>query len=628
MAVLVRSHHQADMVKTALAEAGIPAHMSKTGSVYESVHARELCDILMAVQEPGHLGLIRGALCTSVFGFLPIDLARRDDGFDGMWQDRFYGWKEAWEKRGFVHMLQDLLYSPDALLRPACAVDDRGVTNFHHLMELISQAALEQRLSSYFLLKWYKQQLGEPGQGEKAEELRLESDGKAVSIVTIHKSKGLEYPIVYLPFLWNASSFRGNGQAVLFHDPALDHRSCMDFRIKSESAESRDIQMDEDLAEQRRLLYVALTRASALCRVFWGELKDVGKSALGQILMEDGRAKVSQEEVLQSLVQAHPDAIGVETLSLSDGETEYVSDGNDLPELVSPLPPPRVKRAFHISSFSALTRGAETLPPPGESGEGDSDSQGLSEELRETRVCLADFPKGAGAGDFFHGVLESIDFQGNETELSTCVDQKLTQFGIRGQGLKRSSVQAFKDILSTPMDDGHQQFSLNQIPAAHRFTELAFYFSAHAFNMDRLARCFEENHGTSAYGHYLRQAMASDTTAFTGFIKGFIDLVVRYQGKWYILDYKSNFLGSTHGDYIERAVGEAMVSHHYILQYHLYLVALHRYLSHRLPDYDYQRDFGGVFYLFIRGMGPDCGQNGIYFSRPAKELLFRLDEFL
>ncbi|MCG8566671.1 MAG: UvrD-helicase domain-containing protein, partial [Desulfobacterales bacterium] len=107
MAVLVRSHHQADLVKTALAEAGIPAHMSKTGSVYESVQARELCDILMAVQEPGHLGLIRGALCTSVFGFLPIDLARRDDGFDGMWQDRFYGWKEAWEKRGFVHMLQD-----------------------------------------------------------------------------------------------------------------------------------------------------------------------------------------------------------------------------------------------------------------------------------------------------------------------------------------------------------------------------------------------------------------------------------------------------------------------------------------------------------------------------------------
>ena len=628
MAVLVRSHHQAELVKEALGRAGIPAYMSRTGSVFESSQARELHDILTAIQDPARSELIRGALCTSVFGFRPQDLAHRDEAFMGGWQDRFQNWKESWEKRGFVFMLQDLLYSEQALLREGCAVDDRGLTNFHHLMEIISQAALDQHLSMYFLLKWFKKQLGRPGQGDKAQELRLESDGRAVAIVTIHKSKGLEYPVVYLPFLWNASSIRPGGQAVLFHDPEQGNAACVDFRSSEEQAESRECLIREDQAEQRRLLYVALTRASALCRVFWGNFKGAEQSSLGQILCHNAKFKGKQEEksaqiqvafdqALESLSQSPEGGIGVVDAIFDGAVPAFQGDDDQAPELIAPPTPPRVDRAFQISSFSALTRDMGGQHGHGQ-GEIPGEKTGVDAAILDETVVLADFPKGAGAGDFFHGVMEEVDFTGSSEALKQCTADNLARFGFKGQGLESMSVKAFQDLLATPLNDGERSFCLNQIPNADRFTELEFYFSAKEFRLGKLALALEEDPETQAYGKQLIRSVMEDSTQFSGFIKGFVDLVVRFEGRWYILDYKSNFLGTTYGDYHRSAVDQAMADHHYILQYHLYLIALHRYLAHRIPEYDYDRDFGGVFYLFLRGMHPRGGESGIYFSRPAK----------
>ena len=620
MAVLVRSHKQAAIVQEALSRAGIPSYLSKTGSVFDSPQARELYDILAAVQEPGRMEYIRGALCTSVFGFHPHGLRDRDVSFSHSWQERFFKWKETWENRGFVFMLQDLLYSDLAFLRADCRVDERGMTNFHHLMELVSQAALDKQLSMFFLLKWYRSQLAGGGAGDKEQELRLESDGKAVAIVTIHKSKGLEYPVVYLPFLWDQAASPKSGGAVLFHDPDQDHRACLDFRYGEEAKASRAHLVTEDEAEQRRLLYVALTRASALCRIFWGNFKDMPKTSLGGLL-HPGGAK-TDEGILDDLGALAGEGILCEPLTDLGERPVYTPPEKEILDLDIRPYPPRVYSAFRISSFTAVTRG---LGEDGLLPEMPAETLGEDPILAQP-VCLDTFPRGSGAGDFFHGVLEEMDFTGGQEEVASWVDKTFLASGFRGQELKEMAVKGLDQVIRTPLDDGTQRFTLGDIPKKDRISELPFHFLSENFNVVRLAGVFKDQPATRAYGEFLEQS--PNKGRFAGFINGFIDLVVRVGGKWYILDYKSNYLGSTHGDYRASALDRAMVSHHYILQYHLYLVALDRYLALRLPDYEYGRDMGGVFYLFLRGMHPHAGESGIYFNRPSQEMMVQLSKAL
>ncbi|WP_457551187.1 UvrD-helicase domain-containing protein, partial [Desulfobacula sp.] len=287
IAVLVRTNKQAEQIKKALFDFNIPSYLSKTGSVFDTSQAKDLHDILWAVNNPDNKGFINAALCTSVFGFSSDKIAalEKDEDLFFKWQDRFRVYKKSWETKGFVSMVMALFHSEDAFLKGNPRLDERGMTNFYHLIELISQACLKQQLTPYYLLKWYARQLIKDLRDEFADELRLASDKKAVAIVTIHKSKGLEYPIVYLPYLWEGPRLPSR-ENILFHDPEKDYRLTLDLGSK-DLAKSQQHFEKEDNAEQRRLLYVALTRASAMCRIIWGGFKSIGTSALGSILHQN-----------------------------------------------------------------------------------------------------------------------------------------------------------------------------------------------------------------------------------------------------------------------------------------------------------------------------------------------------
>ncbi|MCP3872242.1 MAG: exodeoxyribonuclease V subunit beta, partial [Desulfobacteraceae bacterium] len=197
IAILVRTNLQAEQVQQSLSNADIPSYLSKTGSVFDSNEAIDLYTILWAVNHPADKGSIFAALCTSVYNFTSkkirsIDL---DEALFFAWQDRFRLYKEIWNTKGFVSMIMALFHSEEAFLKGNLRLKERGLTNFYHLVELISQASLKQQLSPYYLLKWYNRQLSKDFRDESENELRLESDKKAVAIVTIHKSKGMEYPI-------------------------------------------------------------------------------------------------------------------------------------------------------------------------------------------------------------------------------------------------------------------------------------------------------------------------------------------------------------------------------------------------------------------------------------------------
>jgi len=637
MAVLVRTNSQAEAVQKALVKRGIPCFLSKTGSVFDSIQAQELYDILCAVDRPGDMGLIKAALVSSVYQVDEAFLRRMntDDTLAGVWQDWFTGYRRIWEDKGFVPMITALLYQEDALPCPCAHMDERGLTNVFHLKELLAQAAMnlgkETPSKITLLIEWFRKQLFEKTRQATADELRLESDARAVAIVTIHKSKGLEYPIVFLPFLWHAGMVKDTGSPVLFHDPEDNHVLVLDMG-SADRERAVQLNRNESAAEDMRLLYVALTRASAGVRIYWGGFAGIEASALGRLLHPGGSGKgLPLSADLEQLSETSDQSIDVvmrEPDALPEGifDAQMFEDTDFSPKTMTR----KVVPAWRVSSYSALAAGQSYDPVQ----DGQKEKQEPNPDFFLTDaapamdiVPLSTFPKGPGAGDFFHKVFEDIDFCDPAT-IEPSVVRNLDRFGFVMPKAVPDICDAVQGILSTPLDTGQGGgFSLDQITQHHRLVEMEFNMTLDRFNPSALGSLFETVEKDENIVGYGARISSMRVSRFQGFLKGFIDLVVCHENQWYILDYKSNYLGPCFDDYHPAALTAAMISHDYILQYNLYLAALDRYLQLRLKDYKYADHFGGVFYLFIRGMAKDK-ETGIYFHRPGNEFIKQLRTIL
>ena len=612
IAVLVRTNLQAEQIQKALDLFNIPSYLSKTSSVFDSRQAIDLHDILWAVENPDYKGSIKAALCTSVFKFSSdkiLALDRKEELFF-VWQDRFREYKEIWETKGFVSMIMALFHSDEAFLKTNLRLEERGLTNFYHLVELISQACLKQQLSPYYLLKWYTRQLFKDLRDESQDELRLESDKKAVAIVTIHKSKGLEYPIVYLPYLWEGMR-KPSSENILFHDRDEDDRLTLDLGSK-DFEKSQDYFAEEEKAEQRRLLYVAVTRASTMCKIIWGGFKSVETSALGSLLhlngCKDDHFMLNDLKQLQSLadqsilVQHYIHELPKHFIDRTESQPSVLSAKKIIRE---------IKASWKMSSFSAITHSSHMEAFPVHEA---SDEEGTG-----PLITLALFPKGARSGDLFHSIFETLDFTAKSRDVQKMVQSKFDMFGFLNPDMIQMGETSIRQVLETRLTSKTSEFCLKDIHSHQRFNEMEFTFPVQSFQISSVKKIFEQANPEFITSGYIQKLSQLTAQSFKGFLKGFIDLVIHHEDKWYIIDYKSNYLGDTYDQYSQDAMIEAMSEHHYFLQYYLYLVALHRYLTLRLKDYDYDTHFGGVFYLFIRGMHPGHGsQYGVFFDRPAK----------
>ena len=294
IAVLVRQNKEALLVQKALSERNVPSVLYSTENLFDSREAMETERVLAAVAQPNSESLIKAALSTDVVGITGEELERLtlDEGLWESWLVKFRNYHDLWEERGFFRMFRSFLKEENVLIRLMAFEDgERRNTNLLHLMEVLHQTCVERKLNMTGLLKWLSEQRDPGAPRSEEHQLRLESDENAVHLVTIHKSKGLEYPIVFCPFSWEGVRSKAKDEPFLFHDP--QNRMELLFDLGSEDRKVHEVlAKKEELAENVRLLYVALTRAK--CRVYlvWGRFRDAETSAPAYLLHEIGRAHV------------------------------------------------------------------------------------------------------------------------------------------------------------------------------------------------------------------------------------------------------------------------------------------------------------------------------------------------
>lgn len=617
ISVLVRSRQEAALVRDALTQLAIPSvYLSNRDSVFESLEARELLWVLQAVMTPERENSLRSALATSMMGLNAQDLEALNND-ENAWDavvEEFDGYRQIWHKHGVMPMLRALMTTrqiAENLL--ATAGGERRLTDILHISELLQEAG-SQLESEHALVRWLSQHILEPDSNASSQQLRLESDKHLVKIVTIHKSKGLEYPLVWLPFITN---FRVQDQA-FYHD-RNSFEAVLDLSYAEESVELAEA---ERLAEDLRLLYVALTRSVWHCSLGVAPLvrrrgdkkgdTDVHQSALGRLLQ---KGEPMDAAGLRGAIEALcSDDIACQTLGQPDGEPWQVAQA-----VSGELSAKRLQRTpgdnWRVTSYSGLQqRGhgiAQDLIP-----RLDIDAAGVGEVTEESGLTPHQFPRGASPGTFLHSLFEDLDF--TQPVDSRWVEEKLALGGYDAHWTPVLT-EWLDAILQAPLNE--TGVSLSHLSAREKQVEMEFYLPISqplmASQLDALIRQYDPlSAGCSGL----------DFMQVRGMLKGFIDLVFRHQGRYYLLDYKSNWLGEDSSAYTQQAMASAMQAHRYDLQYQLYTLALHRYLRHRITDYEYERHFGGVIYLFLRGIDSEHPQQGIYSTRPDGALIALMDE--
>ncbi len=608
IAVLTRTNYEATLVKGMLERNGIPAVQSNAGSVFHTREAKEMLRFVQAVVK-GDSGLLKNALLTDMFGVpLPeIDRMTREDGTLEVWIEKFREYKEIWQKRGFLSMAL-VMIRDNGVKGRLFAFDDgeRRITNLLHLSELLHREESSRKLNMYETLTFLSESTEEKSVSSEEFELRLESDERAVRILTMHKSKGLEFPIVFCPFLWYSSAADKKRSDSLFYHNS-DHDPVLHFGWDEGIAH---LCLRENLAENLRLLYVAATRSRNRCYLMWGRIAEAGSSALAYLLhgitSEEEFKPMDENRILSDLARLEGENIDLRYI---DGELP----GRFVPERDEQLFRParlfdrELDRSFSITSFSslALRRGEPDEEP--DRDENLPEEQEVQIIEKEPEGIFA-FPKGAGPGTALHEIFEEIDF--TQDSFSDEVSAVLEKYGYGDGGWEETVEDMVKKVLSSDLGDG---LTLDSITLSERISELEFFFKLQDIDAPGLMEIL---------GRY---NVKVDFNEVRGFLHGFIDLTFRWNGRFYIVDWKSNYLGPEVSCYGGEALRESMEHHNYMLQYLIYTVALHLYLKNRIPDYDYDSHFGGVKYLFLRGVD---GENGIYSDRPERELVEELTQYL
>ncbi len=631
IAILVRKRNQARDIKLALSEADIPAVLQKAGNIFDTIDAEEINHFLHAVVYPHNHGYIKTALCTALIGLRGNALYTASEQGDSIEQyyDEFREYHDLWNRYGFIRMFNTFLNRQQVRKKLLAHPDgERRLTNILHIMDLLQQQSTENRLSMAHLLTWYATQLNPESPRLEEHELRLESDEHAVQVVTIHRSKGLEYPIVFCPFNWESS--RVTASEFIFHDE--DNRRI--YELGGPESDLHKIRAEKEmLAENLRLLYVAITRAKYKCYLAWGRFNQSEACAPAYLFHKpETWSNTSTVSDLVKHIKTLSDNDMITSIRLLAGKSEGSISVEEISDIQSAkyIPPVESRddlacRTFsgtisdgrRLSSFSSLTHrySADAEQP-------DREETMYTEEISIEKTAsqtdeknIFTFPKGTTAGSFFHAILEEFDFvEKDNGSLSAIITQKLAEFGFAQEWHDTIHI-AINNLITLTLNADNDSLCLSTVPKGNTCRELEFYYPLEKITPESLSTLFTKAGCT--FNTFPEHLGDLDFKPVKGYMHGFIDLFFTHNNRYYLVDWKSNHLGHTPEYYTKDNLTKAMVEHSYILQYYIYTLALHKYLGTRIKGYSYEKHFGGVFYIFLRGISEKVNaNNGIFYDRP------------
>lgn len=626
IAVLVKNRYEAADVIQELQKLGIASvYLSDQSSVFDSHVAVELLRILKACLNVAERPILN-AIATALFGLNAADIhqIQQNEADWQRWADSFAQYQQTWQRQGILVMLHQILLEQGISERLLSqATGERDLTDFLHLAEILQQAATLHE-SEAALLSWFEKQI--QGEGRQEAQIRLESERQLVKIVSIHKSKGLEYDLVWLPFLAVPSKIPTAGDMNVYYSKERDE-TLWDMENRNLNA-----LYEETFAEELRLLYVALTRAKYQMAFALPAQFDKKWNALHYVLSqgEIGKeialsATKDTETLLQAFKEKMKDNVEICTKpNLEAFPALSINTKND--ELKAAEFTGNIEQDWRITSFTSIEQGHRRQNYFAESAgkkhavfddAKDYDSQNAIEMsttlLRENESNILDLPRGKQVGTALHRHFENCHFSdlANTEEID-----KLRQSLQLNETFTEPLQNWLQQISHTPLSN-EIGIALADLANKDCIKEMPFYLAIREhFDVEAFNRALK------AYHHLPSEPLQFEQ--IQGMVRGSIDLVFRHNGKYYLVDYKSNFLGSTLADYNEDELKKEMLHSHYDWQYLIYTLALHRYLQSIVPHYDYARDFGGVFYLFLRGMSGEP-QSGVFYDRPSVELITELD---
>ncbi len=677
VAVLVSDRGQGERVQSALQRRDVPVVLNGGGDIFLTPAADEWLTLLKALDAPHRPTLVRSAALTCFFGHDVRGIVAGGDTLTGEVADELRDGAILLRTRGVAALVETFEERGMSNRILGQRGGERLLTDIRHLGQVLHDRAVRERLGLTALLEWLRDERLRTAAGERPR--RLDSDAKAVQIVTIHGSKGLEYPIVYLPYAFNY--YERPATTALFHDRSVAGvlRRVIDVGGSGRQwAENLAAHRAEDAGEDLRKLYVALTRAQSQVVAWWAPADGTERGALHRILF--GR-RPGDREVLQS-APVHPDERAEHILGLI--ETEYGGPAAELAEAApARLAAPRsddqplaarvfgraIDTEWRRTSYSGLIRVEEqaiaTSEPevPGkddEPGEDDAEELPTDTATEEAEIAdlpspMSDLPAGAGFGSLVHAILEHADPEAADlrAELRERAAEQLRWWP--SEATPDELAEALLPLNATslgPLADG---LTLAQIPLRDRLRELDFEIPLAGGDLTRsmpsgeevrlrdLAPVLRAHLATGdpmvGYADKLELPPLADQT-LRGYLSGSIDVVLRLPtGRFVVVDYKTNRLGEvgrpvTAADYAPARVADAMLHSHYPLQALLYSVVVHRYLRWRLPGYDPAAHLGGVLYLYVRGMcGPETPEVdgvpcGVFSWQPSTALVLALSDLL
>ncbi len=667
VAVLVRTHQQARTVKETLEQVGLPAVINGSGSVFGTPAAQDWLVILRALEDPSQPARARTAALSAAIGWSATELALADEPTFEQLHRLLHGWAQTLREHGVTALVRAVLHRQELVGRLLSVTGgERHLTDLEHIGQLLAADTTVQGAGVTSLASWLQTRIGaadREGTGDERTR-RLDSDADAIQVLTFHRSKGLEFPIVFCPFLWEPGRLAKDGEPVYFH--ADDGRRALDVGLEGPEYQAHLRRHNlEERDEELRLAYVALTRARHRAVVWWASVWQARDSPLGRLLFArdkdgnvapEGSGRPREQDArarFEQLAASAPHAVSVVAARHHWPPPASVAVSASRQQDPAALQRARFTRtldtAWRRTSYSALTAQAHAATIAAEQEQEPlSDEPWTQAEPQRSELPLAQMASGPELGTLIHRVLQQLDFAVPDLQasllelLSNATHRRPELLGCAPEQAATGLALA----LATPLGGERAGLPLAGVERRDRLDELTFELPLAVTTQPPAAPTLSDladlmdmllpgSDPLAGYSARLRDPQLAAT--LRGYLTGSIDLVLRTREeaggpeRYQVIDYKTNWLAApgqplAATDYAPAALAAEMQRAHYVLQALLYSVALHRYLRWRVADYDPVRDLGGVRYLFLRGM--TGGHEGVFSWDPPAALILASSDLL